>query len=87
MVKEAIDEMENVNPVFVDAFKKCGLHLFCRSFAKLKGKFDVILRNMAETFNNYIIDASLNHLIDMLVQIRSMIIKRKASKKEKALIK
>ena len=47
--KEAINEMENVNLVVVDAFKKCGPQLFCRSFVKLEGKCDVILSNMVET--------------------------------------
>ncbi|XP_057538141.1 uncharacterized protein LOC130815669 [Amaranthus tricolor] len=41
--EEAISEMEDVNPIVVDAFRKCGPHLFCRSFVKLEGKCDVIL--------------------------------------------
>ena len=83
--EEAINEMEEVNSVAVDAFKKCGPQLFCRSFVKLEGKCDVILSNMAETFNNYIMNARSRHLIDMLEEIRSMLMKRRANKKEEAL--
>ena len=46
--EEAITEMEDVNAVAVDAFRKCGPHLFCRSFVKLYGKCDVILSNMVD---------------------------------------
>ncbi|XP_057522634.1 uncharacterized protein LOC130802642 [Amaranthus tricolor] len=76
--------MEDVNPVAVDAFRKCGTYLFCRSFVKLDGKCDVILSNMVETFNNYIMNARSHHLIDMLEDIRTMLMKRMASKKEEA---
>ncbi|XP_057548298.1 uncharacterized protein LOC130826745 [Amaranthus tricolor] len=85
--EEAITEMEDVNPVAVDAFRKCGPHLFCRSFVKLDGKCDVILSNMVETFNNYIMNARSHHLIDMLEDIRTMLTKRIANKKEEALKK
>ncbi|XP_057532852.1 uncharacterized protein LOC130810736 [Amaranthus tricolor] len=40
--EEAISEMEDVTPVAVDAFKKCGPHLFCRSFVKIEEKCDVM---------------------------------------------
>ena len=42
---------------------------------------------MADIFNNYIMNARLNHLIDVLEEIRSMLMKRKANKKEETLIK
>ncbi|XP_057529822.1 uncharacterized protein LOC130808363 [Amaranthus tricolor] len=85
--EEAITEMEDVNPIVVDAFRKCGPHLFCRSFVKLDGKCDVILSNMVETFNNYIMNARSHHLIDMLEDIRTMLMKRMANKKKDALKK
>ena len=66
--EEAIIEMEDVNPV-VDAFRKCDSHLFCRSFVKLEGKCDVILSNMVETFNNYIMNVRSHHLIYMLEKL------------------
>ena len=79
--------MEEVNPVAVDAFRKYGPHLFCRSFVNLEGKCDVILSNMVETFNNYIMNARSHHFIDMLEEIRSMLMKRMANKKEETLMK
>ncbi|XP_057517914.1 uncharacterized protein LOC130798837 [Amaranthus tricolor] len=85
--EEAITEMEDVNPVAVDALRKCGPHLFFRSFVKLDGECDVILSNMVETFNNYIMNARSHHLIDMLEDIRTMLIKRLANKKEEGLKK
>ena len=85
--EEAISEMEDVNPVAIDAFMKCGPHLFCTSFVKVEGKCDVILNNMAETFNNYIMNARSHHLIDMLEEIRSSLMKRMTNKKEEALMK
>ena len=81
--EEAISEMEDANPVAVDAFKKCGPYLFCRSFVKLEGKCDVILTNMVETFNNYIMNARSHHLIYMLEEIRAMLMKRMANNKRK----
>ena len=83
--EEGINEMEEVNSAAVDAFKNYGPQLFCRSFVKLEGKCDVILSNMAETFNNYIMNARSHHLIDMLEEIRSMLMFRRANKKEEAL--
>src|SRR5688572_3641457 len=51
---EAIEEMEKVNSLAVESFKKLDAHLFCRAFVKVESKCDVILSNMVETFNNYI---------------------------------
>ena len=45
---------------------------------------DAIFSNMAETFNNYIIHARSKHLIDILEEIRTKLMKRLALKKEEA---
>ena len=39
---------------------------------------------MAETFNNYIIRARSKHLIDMLEEIRTILMKRIVTKREEA---
>ena len=45
---------------------------------------DVIVSNMVETFNNYIMNARLKHIINMLKEISSLMMKRHLTKKEQA---
>ena len=79
---DGITEMKKVNHVAAEAFNLANPRLFCRAFVKVDTKCDVILSNMAETFNNYIMHARSKHLIDMLDDIRTMLMKRIATKRE-----
>ena len=47
-------------------------------------KCDVIVSNMVETFNDYTMYARSKHLIDMLEEIRTMLVKRLVTKRYKA---
>ncbi|XP_074266612.1 uncharacterized protein LOC141589891 [Silene latifolia] len=77
----ALDELREVDPKAADAFVACDPSLFCRAFVDTTTKCDVIVSNMAETFNAYIIEARSKHLIYMLEDIRSAMMKRLAVKK------
>ena len=57
---------------------------FCRTYVKRDSMCHVIVSNMVETFNNYIMNARSKHLINMLEEIRSLIMKRLVIKKEQA---
>lgn len=88
---EALDEMEAVNPDAVIAFKIYNPKVFCRAFMDITTKVDVIVNNLAETFNGYIINARVKHLIYMLEDIRlalmqRLVIKRKDMEKSKAIV-
>ncbi|XP_056698603.1 uncharacterized protein [Spinacia oleracea] len=78
---DAIKEMEAVDPDAVVAFKKYNPKLFCRAYLSTENLVDVIVNNMAETFNGYIINARTKHLIYMLEDIRSALMQRLITKK------
>ena len=71
-----------MNQFAADAYKAFNLVLFCRAFMDTRVKFDVITKNMAETFNSYIVQARTKHLIYMLEDIRSSLIQRIPVKRE-----
>jgi hypothetical protein len=52
---DALKEMEDINPLAVEEFKNYDVNVYCRSYLKNLTKYDVIVSNMVETFNNYII--------------------------------
>ncbi|XP_074291835.1 uncharacterized protein LOC141618642 [Silene latifolia] len=80
---DALNEMREVDHKAVDAFMACNPNLFCRTFISTDTKTDVIVNNMAETFNAYIIEARAKHLIYMLEDIRYSMMERLVLKKTK----
>ena len=48
---EALDEMENLNSVAAIGFKGVNLKVFHREFLKPYTKIDVIVNNLAQTFD------------------------------------
>lgn len=78
---DALEEMKKVNPLSVDAFKSYNPKVFCRRFMNTDTKVDVIVNNLAETFNGYIITARTKHLLYMLEEIRTALMQRFAVKK------
>ncbi|KAL2903511.1 Antiviral helicase SKI2, partial [Bienertia sinuspersici] len=78
---DAIEEMEQVDPGAVIAIKAHNPSLFCRAFVRIDSKCDLIMSNMAETFNGYIIHARNKHLIYMLEDIRAALMQRMVLKK------
>ncbi|XP_010675433.3 uncharacterized protein LOC104891435 [Beta vulgaris subsp. vulgaris] len=79
---DALTEMEKVNPESVVAFKKYNPKVFCRAHVKTHTKCDVIVNNMAETFNGYIIHARAKHIIFMLEDIRTALMQRMVTKRQ-----
>lgn len=84
---EGMKAMEKVNLIAVESFKKYDPQVFCRAYVKTNTKCEVILSNLVETFNNYIMQARSKHVIDMLEDIRTMLMKRLAVKKDEATTK
>lgn len=79
---DALEEMKKVNPDSVDAFKSYNPRLFCRRFMNTDTKVDVIVNNLAETFNGYIINARTKHLLYMLEEIRTALMQRLPLKRD-----
>ncbi|XP_021992060.1 uncharacterized protein LOC110888868 [Helianthus annuus] len=57
---------DKATDAFLDQNPKC----FCRCYVQRETKTDVIVNNMAETFNGFIIQSRAKHIIDMLEDIR-----------------
>ena len=56
----ALDELRGFDHVAAEAFLAYRPSLFCRAFIQPHTKNDVVVNNMAETFNAYIINARPN---------------------------
>ncbi|XP_074317833.1 uncharacterized protein LOC141653864 [Silene latifolia] len=78
----AVNDMREVDPRAATAFLACNPTLFCRAFIDTRTTNNVIVNNMAETFNAYIINARSKHLIYMLEEIRTMMMQRLVAKKK-----
>ncbi|XP_057251346.1 uncharacterized protein LOC125491532 [Beta vulgaris subsp. vulgaris] len=80
--QDALEEMGKVSPSAVEAFKGYDPRCFCRAFTNTVTKCDVVVSNMAETFNGYILGARTKHLIFMLEDIRTSLMQRLIAKRE-----
>ncbi|XP_074297031.1 uncharacterized protein LOC141627704 [Silene latifolia] len=79
---DALDAIREVDHKAAETFIACRPHLFCRAFIQTHTKNDVIVNNMAETFNSYIIEARSKHIIYMLEKIRTALMQRLLEKKQ-----
>lgn len=73
---KAIEELKEENADAAKAFLGQNPKCFCRAFMDTTNRADVVVNNMAETFNGYIIQSRSKHLIDMLEDIRVAIMTR-----------
>ncbi|CAH9050571.1 unnamed protein product [Cuscuta europaea] len=80
--EDAVQEMEKISPTATAALKMYDKSKFCRAFIQTKTKCEVIVNNMDETFNGYIINARTKHLIFMMEDIRSALMQRIVSKRQ-----
>ena len=80
----ALQEMTELNHAASDEFRKVDPNVFCGPYLKNLIKCDTIVSNMVKTFNNYIMRARSKYLIDMLEEIRTILMKRLVTKKEDA---
>ena len=66
---EVLDEIENLNPTTTIRLSGTNPKVFYRTFLQTYKKVDVIVNNLTETFNGYIINVRTKHLIYMLEDI------------------
>lgn len=66
----ALDEMRVYSSTAVEDFLCKNPTRFCRAYLKTMSKCDVIVNNLAETFNGFILEARSKPLIYMLEDIR-----------------
>ena len=78
---QAIEEMRGINPDAVEALLKQNPNWFNRCYLNTHTKCDVIVNNMAETFNGFIINARSQHIIHMLEDIRIQVMSRLVTKR------
>ena len=79
---EVLEETGAQNPAAVEAFRRYNPKVLCRAYMDTSTKVDVIVNNLAETFNGYIIQARTKHLIYMLEEIRTALMQRLVLKKQ-----
>ncbi|XP_076950639.1 uncharacterized protein LOC143623679 [Bidens hawaiensis] len=67
--KKAIREMRQVNADATEALLKQNPKCFCRCYLKTENKTDAIVNNIAEAFNEYILQSISKHIITILENI------------------
>ncbi|XP_076909604.1 uncharacterized protein LOC143566939 [Bidens hawaiensis] len=77
---KAIVEMRELNADAAEAFIIQNPKCFCRCFLNTETKADVIVNNMVETFNGYILHYRSKHIINMLEDIRVSVMTRLVNK-------
>lgn len=75
-LKDAIKALRQTSPKAAEDFEFQNPRLLCRAFMREDSKCDVIVNNMAETFNAYVVHARTKHLINMLEDIRMALTER-----------
>ena len=69
----------------MDALKKVDPNVFCKLYLKSESVCDVIVSNTVEIFYSYIMNARSKHLINMLDDIRTMLMKMIVTKRKAAM--
>ncbi|XP_076910780.1 uncharacterized protein LOC143568517 [Bidens hawaiensis] len=77
---KAIVQMRELNADAAEAFIIQNPKCFCRCFLNIETKADVIVNNMAETFNGYILHYRSKHIINMLEDIMVSVMTRLVNK-------
>ncbi|XP_074278342.1 uncharacterized protein LOC141601934 [Silene latifolia] len=79
---KALTDMRKVDHKAAEAFLAYNPTVFCMDFINTTTKTDVIVNNMTETFNAYIIDARAKHVIYMVEDIRTAMMQRARARLE-----
>ena len=79
---EALDGMKNVNPTTTVDFRGTNPKVFYEAFMKTDTKSNVIIKNLTETFNGYIINARTKHMIYMSKDIITALMQRLVLKRQ-----
>jgi hypothetical protein len=74
--KDVLDAMKLISARAVEDFVSQNPRAFCRAFIDNTPKCEVIVNNIAETFNAYIVQARAKHIIYMLEDIRVALMER-----------
>lgn len=80
--EDALQELRNMDDDAANDFLSYKPEVFCRSFMDPTIRSDAITNNMSETFNGYIVNARLKHLIYMKEDIRASLMKRIVEKRK-----
>ncbi|WOK97486.1 hypothetical protein Cni_G06194 [Canna indica] len=80
--KRALNELAAISRRAYEDFNAIGVQKFCQAFISTQCKCEVVMNNICETFNGYILRARSKPLIDMLEDIRCMLMARMHAKKE-----
>ncbi|XP_031396836.1 uncharacterized protein LOC116207857 [Punica granatum] len=79
---EVMNQMKVHSQKAHDNFKAVGLEKFCMHKISIWPKCEVVDNNMSECFNAYILNARTKPIIDMLEDIRRVVMKRLADKRK-----
>ncbi|CAH9116889.1 unnamed protein product [Cuscuta epithymum] len=74
--------MEVLSPLTTQSFKAYDPTKLCRCFIQTHTKCEVIVSNMAETFNGHILNVRTKHLIFMMEDIRTALMQRIVQKRQ-----
>ena len=74
--KDALDAMKLISIRVLEDFVFQNSRAFCRAFIDRQPKCEVIVNNIVETFNAYIVQARAKHITYMLEDTRVFLMKR-----------
>ncbi|KAL6569678.1 hypothetical protein OROMI_014192 [Orobanche minor] len=80
--EEALEELKTISCKAAEDLLQQNPRVFCRAYFSDVSKCDVVVSNMAETFNGYILKARAKHIIDMLDDIRTLLMERMVQKQK-----
>ncbi|WOL14554.1 hypothetical protein Cni_G23334 [Canna indica] len=81
-LSRTLSELEVTSPQAHDAFIAIGMNKFCQAYVGTTCKSDNVTNNTSEIFNSYILNARSKSIVDMLEDIRRMLMQRMYVKKE-----
>ena len=80
--QRVMTQMSLSKPQAVQDFQSIGVMKFCRAYISEWPNCEVVDNNICECFNNYILQARSKRIIDMLEDIRVVVMQRFVEKKE-----
>ena len=75
--------MGKIDENAVEGNKSYNPTCFCRAFMKTSSRVDVIVNNMADAFNGYIINAKTKYIMSMLEDIKTTVMHKVVFEKGK----
>ncbi|WOL13715.1 hypothetical protein Cni_G22493 [Canna indica] len=72
-LRRTLSELEATSPQAHEALVAIGMNNFCQAYIGTTSKSDNVTNNISETFNSYILNASSKSIVDMLEDIRRML--------------